>query len=56
MFLKTVARGKASVHTHQTAPTRFIEAAGIRFANRRFDVTSSRSNFPPRSGGMMALR
>src|SRR5579862_1894463 len=30
------ARGKASVHTHQTAPTQFIEAAGIRFAYRRF--------------------
>lgn len=23
-------------HTHQTAPTRFIEANGIRFAYRRF--------------------
>src|SRR6266481_2026291 len=42
--VETVARGKASVHTHQTAPTHFIEAAGIRFAyrrfaNRRFGVT-----------------
>jgi hypothetical protein len=26
--VETVARGKASVHTHQTAPTQFIEAAG----------------------------
>jgi hypothetical protein len=25
-----------SNHTHQTAPTRFIEANGIRFAYRRF--------------------
>ncbi len=25
--VETVARGKASVHTHQTAPTQFIEAA-----------------------------
>src|SRR5882757_2396237 len=24
------------VHTHQTAPTRFVEANGIRFAYRRF--------------------
>src|ERR1700730_8606818 len=24
------------VHTHQTAPTRFVEAKGIRFAYRRF--------------------
>ena len=42
--VETVARGKASVHTHQTAPTQFIEVAGIRFAyrrfaNRRFGVT-----------------
>jgi pimeloyl-ACP methyl ester carboxylesterase len=27
------------VNTHQTAPTQFIEAAGIRFAYRRFGVT-----------------
>jgi hypothetical protein len=25
-----------SNHTHQTAPTQFVEAAGIRFAYRRF--------------------
>jgi hypothetical protein len=42
--VETVARGKASVHTHQIAPTQLIEAAGIRFAyrrfaNRRFGVT-----------------
>jgi pimeloyl-ACP methyl ester carboxylesterase len=24
------------VHTHQTAPTQFVEANGIRFAYRRF--------------------
>jgi hypothetical protein len=24
------------VHTHQTAPTQFVEAKGIRFAYRRF--------------------
>src|SRR6476646_4875318 len=24
------------IHTHQTAPTQFVEAAGIRFAYRRF--------------------
>jgi hypothetical protein len=46
--VETVARGKASVHTHQTAPTQFIEAAGNRFAyrwfaNRRFGVTKARS-------------
>jgi hypothetical protein len=23
-------------HTHQTAPTQFVDAAGIRFAYRRF--------------------
>ena len=42
--VETVARGKASVYTHQTASTQFIEAAGIRlayrrFANRRFGYT-----------------
>jgi hypothetical protein len=26
-------------HTHQTAPTQFVEASGIRFANRRFGKT-----------------
>ena len=25
--------------SHQTAPTQFVEAAGIRFATRRFGVT-----------------
>jgi hypothetical protein len=24
------------IHTHQTAPTQFVEARGIRFAYRRF--------------------
>jgi hypothetical protein len=24
------------IHTHQTAPTQFVEANGIRFAYRRF--------------------
>ena len=24
------------IHTHQTAPTQFVEAKGIRFAYRRF--------------------
>jgi pimeloyl-ACP methyl ester carboxylesterase len=28
-----------NVHTHQTAPTQFIDAAGIRFAYRRFGKT-----------------
>jgi hypothetical protein len=28
-----------SNYTHQTAPTQFVEAAGIRYANRRFGVT-----------------
>ena len=28
-----------SKHTHQTAPTRFVEANGIRFAYRRFGKT-----------------
>ena len=28
-----------SIHTHQTAPTRFVEASGIRFAYRRFGKT-----------------
>src|ERR1700751_5151983 len=27
------------IHTHQTAPTRFVEANGIRFAYRRFGKT-----------------
>ena len=26
----------AAIHTHQTAPTQFVEANGIRFAYRRF--------------------
>ena len=25
-----------TIHTHQTAPTQFVEAKGIRFAYRRF--------------------
>ena len=28
-----------SNYSHQTAPTRFVEAAGIRFAYRRFGAT-----------------
>ena len=28
------------IHTHQTAPTRFVEANGIRFAYRRWDMQS----------------
>src|SRR5947208_15177330 len=27
------------IHTHQTAPTQFVEANGIRFAHRRFGKT-----------------
>ena len=27
------------IHTHQTAPTQFVEANGIRFAYRRFGKT-----------------
>ena len=27
-------------HSHQTAPTQFVEANGIRFAYRRFGKTS----------------
>src|SRR6202158_5370696 len=29
-------KGATMIHTHQTAPTQFIEANGIRFAYRRF--------------------
>jgi hypothetical protein len=29
-----------SSHTHQTAPTRYVEANGVRFAYRRFGKTS----------------
>jgi pimeloyl-ACP methyl ester carboxylesterase len=29
------------IHTHQTAPTRFVEANGIRFAYRRFGKPDS---------------
>src|SRR6202040_2922869 len=32
----SVKRPDQMVHTHQTAPTRFVEANGIRFAYRRF--------------------
>ena len=28
-----------TIHTHQTAPTRFVDAGGIRFAYRRFGAT-----------------
>ena len=28
-----------SQHSHQTAPTQFVEAKGIRFAYRRFGKT-----------------
>ena len=28
------------MHTHRTAPTQFVEAAGIRFAYRRFGATT----------------
>ena len=30
-----------SKHTHQTAPTQFVEANGIRFAYRRFGKAAS---------------
>ena len=29
------------IHTHQTAPTQFVEADGIRFAYRRFGKAGS---------------
>jgi pimeloyl-ACP methyl ester carboxylesterase len=29
-----------TIHTHQTAPTQFVEAKGIRFAYRRFGKTA----------------
>jgi len=29
------------IHTHHTAPTRFVEANGIRFAYRRFGKAGS---------------
>ena len=29
-----------SLHTHDTAPTQFVEASGIRFAYRRFGNAS----------------
>jgi hypothetical protein len=28
-----------TIHTHQTAPTHFVEADGVRFAHRRFGKT-----------------
>src|SRR5437899_9505906 len=31
--------GATMIHTHQTAPTQFVEANGIRFAYRRFGKT-----------------
>jgi len=33
----------ATVHTHQTAPTLFVEANGIRFAYRRFGKSGGRA-------------
>ena len=32
-------KGATMIHTHQTAPTQFVEANGIRFAYRRFGKT-----------------
>ena len=32
-----------AVHTHRTAPTRYVEANGIRFACRRFGQNSGHS-------------
>ena len=32
-----------NTHTHQTAPTQFVEANGIRFAYRRFGKTERRA-------------
>src|SRR6202041_662655 len=32
----SISRGATMNHTHQTAPTQFVEANGIRFAYRRF--------------------
>ena len=29
------------IHTHQTAPTQFVEANGIRFAYRRFGKSAA---------------
>jgi hypothetical protein len=37
----TKQKERTTVHTHQTAPTQFIEAAGIRFAYRRFGKKQS---------------
>jgi len=31
---------RTTIHTHQTVPTQFVEAAGIRFAYRRFGATT----------------
>jgi hypothetical protein len=32
-----------TVHTHRTAPTRYVEANGIRFAYRRFGQNGGRN-------------
>ncbi len=32
-----------TTHTHQTAPTQFVDAKGIRFAYRRFGKASTRN-------------
>jgi pimeloyl-ACP methyl ester carboxylesterase len=36
----SIAEGQMTIHPHQTAPTQFIEANGIRFAYRRFGKAS----------------
>ena len=33
------------IHTHQTAPTQFVDAAGIRFAYRRFGKSGDVTRF-----------
>jgi len=39
-------------HTHQTAPTQFVDGAGIRFAYRRFGrIKVFRSSFSSTSPG-----
>ena len=38
------------IHTHQTAPTQFVEANGIRFAYRRFGKAGGVPYFPQSRG------
>ena len=38
-----IQRRPETIHTHQTAPTQFVEANGIRFGYRRFGKSGAKA-------------